>query len=28
VVDIDANHFTITTHDDSITAIGAFLRAS
>ena len=27
VVDIDANHFTITTHDDSIAAIGAFLRS-
>jgi len=28
VAEIDANHFTITTHDDSIAAIGAFLRAS
>jgi pimeloyl-ACP methyl ester carboxylesterase len=28
VVEIDANHYTITTHDDSIAAIGAFLRAS
>jgi pimeloyl-ACP methyl ester carboxylesterase len=28
VPEIDANHFTITTHDDSIAAIGAFLRAS
>jgi pimeloyl-ACP methyl ester carboxylesterase len=28
VVEIDANHFTITTHDDSIAAIGAFLRTS
>jgi pimeloyl-ACP methyl ester carboxylesterase len=28
VADIDANHFTITTHDDSIAAIGAFLRTS
>ena len=28
VVDIDANHYTITTHDDSIAAIGAFLRTS
>ena len=27
VVDIDANHYMITTHDDSIGAIGAFLRA-
>jgi pimeloyl-ACP methyl ester carboxylesterase len=26
VVDIDANHYMITTHDDSIAAIGAFLR--
>jgi pimeloyl-ACP methyl ester carboxylesterase len=26
VVDVDANHYTITTHDDSIAAIGAFLR--
>jgi len=25
---IDANHYTITTHDDSIAAIGAFLRTS
>ena len=24
VVEIDANHYTITTHDDSIAAIGAF----
>jgi 3-oxoadipate enol-lactonase len=28
VVEIDANHYTITTHDDSIAAIGAFLRVS
>ena len=28
VAEIDANHFTITTHDDSIAAIGAFLRTS
>jgi pimeloyl-ACP methyl ester carboxylesterase len=28
VADIDANHFTITTHDDSIAAIGAFLRTT
>ena len=28
VVEIDANHHTITTHDDSIAAIGAFLRPS
>ena len=28
VVEIDANHYTITTHDDSIAAIGAFLRPS
>ena len=28
VVDIDANHYAITTHDDSIAAIGAFLRTS
>jgi hypothetical protein len=28
VVGIDANHYTITTHDDSIAAIDAFLRAS
>ena len=28
VVEIDANHYTITTHDDSIAAIGAFLRSS
>lgn len=27
VVEIDANHYTITTHDDSIAAISAFLRA-
>jgi pimeloyl-ACP methyl ester carboxylesterase len=27
VVEIDANHYTITTHDDSIAAIDAFLRA-
>ena len=27
VVEIDANHYSITTHDDSIVAIGAFLRA-
>ena len=28
VVEIDANHYTITTHHDSIAAIGAFLRTS
>ena len=28
VAEIDANHYTITTHDDSIAAIGAFLRTS
>jgi len=28
VVEIDANHYTITTHDQSIAAIGAFLRTS
>ena len=28
VAEIDANHYTITTHDDSIGAIGAFLRTS
>jgi pimeloyl-ACP methyl ester carboxylesterase len=28
VVEIDANHYTITMHDDSIAAIGAFLRTS
>ena len=28
VMEIDANHYTITTHDDSIAAIGAFLRPS
>jgi len=28
VVEIDANHYTVTTHDDSIAAIGAFLRAA
>ena len=28
LAEIDANHFTITTHDDSIAAIGAFLRTS
>jgi pimeloyl-ACP methyl ester carboxylesterase len=28
VVEIDANHYTITTHDDSIAAIGAFVRTS
>jgi len=28
VVEIDANHYTITTHDDSIATIGAFLRTS
>ncbi len=28
VAEIDANHFTITTHDDSIAAIGAFLLTS
>ncbi len=27
VVEIDANHYTITTHDDSIAAVGAFLHA-
>ena len=27
-VEIDADHYTITTHDDSIAAIGAFLRSS
>jgi len=26
VAEIDANHYTITTHDDAIAAIGAFLR--
>ena len=26
--EIDANHYTIITHDDSIAAIGAFLRTS
>ena len=26
VMEIDANHYTITTHDDSIAAIGAFLH--
>jgi hypothetical protein len=26
LVEIDANHFTITAHDDSIAAIGVFLR--
>jgi 3-oxoadipate enol-lactonase len=28
VAEIDANHYTITTHDDSIAAIDAFLRTS
>ena len=28
VAEIDANHYAITTHDDSIATIGAFLRAS
>ena len=28
VIEIDANHYTITTHDDSIAALGAFLRTS
>jgi len=28
VAEIDANHYTITTHDDSIAAIGAFPRTS
>jgi len=28
VMEIDANHYTITTRDDSIAAIGAFLRTS
>ena len=28
VAEIDANHYTITTHDDAIAAIGAFLRTS
>ena len=28
LAEIDANHYTITTHDDSIAAIGAFLRTS
>ncbi len=28
VAEIDANHYTITTNDDSIAAIGAFLRTS
>ena len=28
VAEIDANHYTITTHDDSVAAIGAFLRTS
>ena len=28
LAEIDANHFTITTHDDSIAAIGAFLRTN
>ena len=28
VVEIDTNHYTITTHDDSIAAIGAFLHTS
>jgi pimeloyl-ACP methyl ester carboxylesterase len=28
LVEVDANHYTITTHDDSIAAIDTFLRAS
>ncbi len=28
VAEIDANHYTIIMHDDSIAAIGAFLRTS
>jgi pimeloyl-ACP methyl ester carboxylesterase len=28
VAEIDVNHYTITTHDGSIAAIGAFLRTS
>ena len=28
MAEVDANHYTITTHDDSIAAIGAFLRTS
>jgi pimeloyl-ACP methyl ester carboxylesterase len=28
VAEIDASHYTITTHDDAIAAIGAFLRTS
>jgi hypothetical protein len=28
VPEIDANHYTITTHDHSIASIGAFLRTS
>jgi hypothetical protein len=28
VVEVNANHYTITTHDDSIAAISAFLRIS
>jgi 3-oxoadipate enol-lactonase len=28
LVEIDANHYTITTHDDSIAAVGAFLSTS
>ena len=28
VAEIDANRYTITTHDESIAAIGAFLRTS
>ena len=28
LAEIDANHYTITTHDDSIAAIDAFLRTS
>jgi hypothetical protein len=28
VEEVDANHDLITTHDDSIAAIGAFLRTS
>jgi len=28
VAEIDANHYTITTHDDSIAAIAGFLRTS
>jgi hypothetical protein len=28
LAEVDANHYTITTHDDSIAAIGTFLRTS